>query len=176
MNLCLEDLAAAGRALLLGALAVAVPAPAWSAGASVADLAGVRGVRVAISQTTPDAMSCGIDLRGLLPLVSEGLAQGGLAIDPSAEVTVTLTVLTGYDGASGVCASAPMLGAYRQVSFFDEKAGWLRSGQVVLWQRGTASATASADHAEAVRQAVTSLSEAFLSSWRDANSGGLANR
>jgi len=169
-------LAAAGRVVLLGVLAAGIPATAWSAGSTEADLAGVRGVRVTISQTTPDAMSCGIDLRGLLPVVSAGLAKGGLTVDPSADVTVTLTVLTGYDGGSGVCASAPMLGAYRRVSFFDEKAGWLRSGQLVLWQRGTASATASSDHAEAVRQAVSSLSEAFLASWRDANSGGLANR
>lgn len=160
----------------LAALLAATPGAASGAAGTDVDLAGVRAVRVAVSQTTPDAMNCGVDLRGLLPLVSEGLATGGLAVDPGAEVTVTLTVLTGYHSGTGVCASAPMLGAYRRVSFFDEQAGWLRNGQVVLWQRGAATATASADHGEAVRRVVGELSAAFLASWRKDNAGGLANR
>jgi len=163
-------------AVLLAFMMSAIPGGARGAGGTPADLAGVAGIRVSISQTTPDAMACGIDLRDLLNGFTDGLVSGGLTIDQSAEVTVTLSVLTGYDEPSGICATAPMLGVYRRVSYFDEKLGWLRSGQVVLWQRGTATATGSSDHAVAVRQAVTQLSDAFLGSWRTVNSGGMANR
>lgn len=165
-----------GAALLAVLLAVAPTTTAGAETGTGADLAGVTGVRITVSQTTPDAMACGIDLRDMIPLVTDGLSGGGLAIDPAAEVTVTLSVLTGYDSATGVCASAPMLGAYRRVSYFDENAGWLRSGQVVLWQRGTATATASADHPGAAQRAVSELSKAFLSSWQTDNAAGLATR
>lgn len=160
-------------ALAVGLLAGA-PAGLRADGPTPADLAGVDAVRITVSQTTPDALTCGIDLRTLLPTVSETLADGGVPVDSAAEVTVTLSVLTGYDDVTGACASAPMLGAYRRVSFFDERAGWLRTGQVVLWQRGTATTTATAGHAEAARHAVSELALSFLSSWRTANSGGLA--
>lgn len=162
--------------VLLAMLSAAAPAGARGETAVPADLAGVSGVRISISQTTPDAMTCGVDLREMLPVVSDGFVTGGLTIDQAADVTVTLSILTGYDGNTGVCASAPMLGAYRRVSYYDEKAGWLRSGQIVLWQRGTAATTPSSDHAVAVRAAVSRLSDTFLESWRGANSGGLANR
>ena len=163
-------------AMLLALLLSTLPAAARSAGGTPADLAGIKGVRITISQTTPDASTCGIDLRELQPVVSGRLVSGGLAVDQAADVTITLSILTGYDESTGVCASAPMLGAYRRVSYFDEKAGWLRSGQVVLWQRGTAAATPSSDHADALRAAVSRLSDTFLESWRNANTGGLANR
>lgn len=168
--------AAAGGAALLAVLLAVVPADARGEVGADADLAGVTGVQINISQTTPDALTCGVDLRNLLPLVSDGLVEGGLSVDPAADVTVTLSVLTGYDAATGMCASAPMLGAYRRVSYFDEKVGWLRSGQIVLWQRGTATTTASADHAGAVRLAVSALSGALLKSWRTDNAPGLAKQ
>ncbi|MEQ9334820.1 hypothetical protein [Thalassobaculum sp.] len=163
-------------AVLLAVLLSTLPAAAGSAGGTPADLAGIKEIRIAISQVTPDASACGIDLRELQPLVSGRIVAGGLSIDPAADVTITLSILTGYDRTTGACASAPMLGAYRQVSYFDEKAGWLRSGQVVLWQRGTATTTTSPDHADAVRAAVTRLADTFLESWRSVNTGGLANR
>lgn len=167
---------AARAAVMLAVLLVTASADARSEGAEPADLAGIVSVRVNVSQTTPDAMACGIDLRELLPTVSEGLVTGGLTVDRSADATVTLTILTGYDQKAGMCATAPMLGAYRKVSYFDEKVGWLRSGQVVLWQRGTATATPAADHPGAVQRAVTALTQALLASWRTANAAGIARR
>lgn len=172
----LSNVAAAGGIGLLAAALALIPATTRSEPAAVADLAGVSGVQINISQTTPDAMTCGVDLRVLVPLLSKELVAGGLSIDPEAEVTVTLSVLTGYHAASDVCASAPMLGAYRRVSYFDEKAGWLRNGQVVLWQRGTTTATASADHDQALRHAVSGLSGVLLESWRTDNASGMAKR
>lgn len=153
-----------------------LPATGRTEDATTADLAGVTTVRIAINQTTPDAMGCGLDLGRLLPVLSDGLRAGGLAVDPAADVTIALTVLTGYDAATGVCATAPMLGTYRRISYFDKAVGWLRSGHVVLWQRGTTATSAIADHDSLVRRAITDLSEALLTSWRSANGGGLANR
>lgn len=164
------------RSALVAVLLVAVPATGQADQAEAADLAGVAAVRIAINQTTPDAMNCGIDLQRLLPVLSDGLRAGGLAVRPSADVTIALTVLTGYDSDTGVCATAPMLGTYRRVSYFDAAVGWLRSGHIVLWQRGTTATSAIAEHAGLVQRAVIDLSTALLTSWRADNGGGVANR
>lgn len=163
-------------AIVLSVLLMIVSATVRAETGPAADLSGVTTFQLTINQTTPDAMTCGIDLRQLAPVVSDALQAGGLASDPAADVTVALTVLTDHDSASGVCATTPMLGAYRRVAYFDAAVGWLRSGQVVLWQRATMAASGSADHAVSARRAVSELADALLSSWRDTGAGGLARR
>ena len=165
------------RAMLaLPVLLTVISATAHAEVGGAADLSGVTAVQLTVNQTTPDALTCGVDLRQLSPVVSDALQVGGLIVDPASDVTVALTILTGYDADTGVCATTPMLGAYRRVAYYDDAVGWLRSGDVVLWQRGTTATSASADHARAARSAVSELSDALLASWRDANQSGLARR
>ncbi|MDF1790425.1 MAG: hypothetical protein P1U88_00875 [Thalassobaculaceae bacterium] len=86
-------------------------------------------------------------------------------------MTVTLSVITAQDEGTGVCATTPMLGVYRTVSYFDDSVGWLRTGHAVLWQRGSSTVTASADHPGAAKDAVTVLARTLLSTWRADNPG-----
>lgn len=131
-----------------------------------ADLSSLVQVRVTASQTTPDTVNCGPDLRALLPHIENELQSGGLRIVQSPEHLVTLSVLTAHDAARGICSSATMLGSYKLVSYFDEVKGSLQSGYVVLWQRGKQVTSAPTDHASAVETAVNRLSQVFLKEWQ----------
>ncbi|HSG72867.1 MAG TPA: hypothetical protein VLA12_20810, partial [Planctomycetaceae bacterium] len=64
------------------------------------------------------------------------------------------------------CGTATMLGAYREVSYFDEEAGQLRSGHIVLWQRGTMALSRTADHNDVVLEEVGRLGDALLDTWQ----------
>jgi len=131
-----------------------------------ADLSTLTQVRVTASQTTPDAVNCGPDLGELLPRVEAELASNGLRIVETPEHLVTVSILTAHDEARGICSSAAMLGAYQLVSFYDEVKGGLRSGYVVLWQRGKQVFSTPTDHAAAVETAVNRLAQLFLGDWR----------
>jgi len=131
-----------------------------------ADISTLTQVRVTASQATPDAVNCGPDLRDLLPRVEEELTSGGLRIVKSPEHLVTASILTAHDDVRGICSSAAMLGAYKLVSFYDEVKGGLRTGYVVLWQRGKQVSSAPVNHATAVEIAITHLTQNFLKDWR----------
>ncbi|NCG40738.1 MAG: hypothetical protein GWP30_07070, partial [Actinobacteria bacterium] len=62
------------------------------------------------------------------------------------------------------------LGVYRKVAYYDDDAGWLRNGYVVLWQRGQQVMSGTADHAEMTTMVVQQLSEKLIESWRAENS------
>jgi len=134
-----------------------------------ADISMLTQARVTASQTTPDAVNCGPDLRTLLPRVEEELVSGGIRIVKSPEHLLTVSILTAHDPARGMCSSAAMLGAYQLVSFFDELKGGLRSGYVVLWQRGKQVSSAPTSHTAAVESAVNRLTQIFLEEWRSSN-------
>lgn len=151
--------------------ALAVPGPAMAQAQSEAALFGVDSVRLTASQTTPSATACGIDLKDLLPVLSETVAEGGLQLDEESPVTVTLSVITAQDETTGTCATTPMLGVYRTVSYFDDSLGWLRTGHAVLWQRGSSTITPSPDHPGAAKDAITVLARNLLTSWRADNPG-----
>lgn len=134
-----------------------------------ADLRGLDRVRVTISQTTPDATVCGIHLSDFLPLVESDLQAGGLALSSSPATLVTLSLMTTHYDSQNICGTATTLGAYRMVSFFDETVGWLRTGYVVLWQRGRQVMSSPADHSATTAAAVKRLTATFLETWRKEN-------
>ena len=131
-----------------------------------ADLSTLDEVRVTASQTTPDAVPCGIDLRLQLPVVENRLQAGGLRATKSPKLVITFSLMTTHYPESRLCATAAMLGAYRLVSYFDEKAGWLKSGYVVLWQRGAQVLSAPNDHPLATEKTLARLVENLLKTRR----------
>jgi hypothetical protein len=150
-------------------VALALPSMARAQAQPEPALSGVLNVRLTASQTTPSATACGIDLQDLLPALSEVMTDGGLEFADESPVTVTLSVITAQDESSGTCATTPMLGVYRTVSYFDDSVGWLRTGHAVLWQRGSTTITPSADHPGAAKDAVAVLARTLLTSWRADN-------
>ena len=51
------------------------------------------------------------------------------------------------------------------MSFFDEAAGWVRSGYVVVWQSGLIVTSSPAEHLKTVRQALARLGNTMLQDW-----------
>jgi len=153
----------AGLNLILGSMAMA---QTGNLRVPDANLANLTSVRVTASQTTPDAVNCGPDLDDLLPHMEEELKAGGLQVVETPAHLLTVSILTVHDAARGVCSSATMLGSYKLVSFFDETQGALKSGYVVLWQRGKQVMSPPTDHAVAVEGAVNRLIGGFLEDWR----------
>jgi hypothetical protein len=143
--------------LLLAMLACPAAGRAQSVIAPDADLTALDKIRVTASQTTPDAVACGIDLRLLLPVVEKRLQAGGLSATKSPNAVVTFSLMTTHDPASRLCATTAMLGAYRLVSYFDEAAGWVKSGYVVLWQRGAQLLSSPNDHPLATERTLARL-------------------
>jgi len=147
-------------------MALSLTARAQSLVAPDANLALLSAVRVTASQTTPDAVPCGIDLRLLLPVVENRLQGGGLRATKSPDAVVTFSLMTSHDPAGQLCATAAMLGAYQLANYFDEKAGRLKSGYVVLWQRGAQVLSAPADHPHAVERTLARLTDNMLKTRR----------
>jgi hypothetical protein len=163
-------------AALAALLLLASPPPPVAAETPRAGLARVKSVKATVSQTTPSAPDCGVDTRALLPRLERGLAEGGLTPSGSSPVTVTMSLMTAYDANRGVCATSVLLGAYRGVSFFDEEAGWLTAGDVVLWQRATEILSDRATHDKAAERAVDRLASALIASWKIENAASQAAR
>lgn len=162
-------------AALAALLLLPLAAPAF-AQTPRAGLARVSAVKASVSQTTPAAPDCGIDSRALLPRLERVLAEGGLALRGASPVTVTMSLMTAYDANRGVCATSVLLGAYRGVTFFDEEAGWLTAGDVVLWQRATDILSARGEHEKAAERAVDRLATALIVSWKTENAASQAAR
>ena len=151
--------------LLLAAL-VTFSAPAT---ADPGSLAGVKQVRVKVSPPSLDALPCGLDMKALLTALSERLQSGGFIPSGDGAVTVTVSMMTHLEEGGDRCGTATMLGAYREVSYFDEEAGQLRSGHVVLWQRGTMALSRTADHPDVVLEEVRRLGDSLLETWQTEN-------
>ena len=166
---------AALAALLLLPVAILVAIPA-AAETPRAGLARVKSVKATVSQTTPSAPDCGVDSRALLPRLERALAEGGLTPSRTSPVTATMSLMTAYDANRGVCATSVLLGAYRGVTFFDEEAGWLTAGDVVLWQRATEILSGRAEHDKAAERAVDRLATALIASWKTENAASQAAR
>ena len=132
-----------------------------------ADLTTLDAVRVTASQTTPDAVPCGIDLRLALPVVERRLQAGGIRATKSPNAVVTFSLMTTHEPSGRLCATAVMLGAYRLVSYFDERAGWLKSGYVVLWQRGAQVLSSPNDHPLATERTLARLIDDLLKTRRE---------
>ncbi len=153
--------------LMAAMLTYPVAAHAQQLVAPDADLMALDAVRVTASQTTPDAVPCGVDLRLALPVVEKQLQAGGVRATKSPNAVVTFSLMTTHNPASRLCATAVMLGAYRLVSYFDETAGWLKSGYVVLWQRGAQVLSSPNDHPLATERTLARLVENFLQTRRE---------
>ena len=74
--------------------------------------------------------------------------------------------MTTHDTAARLCATAAMLGAYQLVDYFDDKAGWLKSGYIVLWQRGAQVLSSPADHPLATERTLARLTDNLLKTRR----------
>jgi hypothetical protein len=133
-----------------------------------ADLSRVVNIRVTASQITPDAVSCGLSLNDVVPRIGRNLEADGLVLVKEPTVLVTLSLMTTQDKGRGICASTAMLGTYELVTYFDARAGWNRTGYVVLWQRGNQVISPIADHPEVVDRTVSRLTRLFLDSWHAA--------
>ena len=134
-----------------------------------ADLEGVTNVRVSFSQLTPDATTCGLSLQQFRPILRNELESTGLVLVAETDVLVTLGLMTTYDRGRDACGTSATLGAYKKVSYFDESVGWLRTGYVVLWQRGQQVMSGIAEHAESMDAVIQKLTEVFSDSWQQAN-------
>lgn len=135
-----------------------------------AGLKGVAALRVTVTQTTPDAVNCGVVIKPLLERLQRVLREGGLAVVETADTVATISFMVAHDPERGVCATSGLLGAYRGVTFFDDKAGWLSTGHVALWQRAMQSIAGRADNEAAVNRMVDRLAGDLLDSWRRTNS------
>lgn len=156
-------------AILLLALFLAAP-PAAAQERPPVGLARIVSVQATISQPSPDAINCDIDARTVLPVLERELSEGGLVLAADkADAVATLSLMTAHDPDRGVCATSALLGTYRRVAFFDDKAGWLSSGHVVLWQRATQAISGRGDHARTVADMVARLTRELATSWRTEN-------
>ncbi|MGE4218562.1 MAG: hypothetical protein AB7G39_03860 [Alphaproteobacteria bacterium] len=152
-------------AVFLGTLASAVAEER-----PTVNLAHVASIQATISQPSPDAINCGIQAKALLPALERELAEGGLVLaKDKADAVATLSLMTAHDPDRGVCATSALLGAYRRVAFYDEKAGWLSTGHVVLWQRATQVVSGRGDHARVAEETVARLAREMVQSWRTDN-------
>jgi hypothetical protein len=158
----------------LGALLLSIGMGAVVAAAednkSDIDFRGITALRVTTSPVPPGAIDCNIDNGALVHDLEQQLATGGLKVATSGDNVATVTVLSTSETTRGVCSSAVMLGAYSRMSFFDEAAGWLRSGYVVVWQSGLIVTSSPAEHLKTVRQALARLGNAMLRDWQKQNS------
>lgn len=155
---------------LLAWLAWSTHAPALARDAEAdVDLRGVTALRVTISPMSAAALECGLRSNDLLRDVQAGLAAGGISTSLEVEDLATITVITGREPTSGLCSSAVMLGAYARESFVDRRAGWIRTGYVVLWQSGVMVTSMPYEHADTVRDALDRLDDALLDSWHRSN-------
>lgn len=135
-----------------------------------AGLRGVAAIKTTVTQTTPDAVNCGVDIKLHMEQLQRILREGGLAIVDTSDTVATISFMVAHDPERGVCATSSLLGAYRNVTFFDDKAGWLATGPVALWQRAMQSVASRANNAEAVTGMVNRLGADLVTSWRQANS------
>lgn len=134
------------------------------------NLAHVASIQATISQPSPDAVNCGIQARALLPVLERELAEGGFILaKDKADAVATLSLMTAHEPDRGVCATSVLLGAYRRVAFFDEKAGWLSTGHVVLWQRATQVVSGRGDHTKVAEDMVARMARELTQSWRAEN-------
>ena len=135
-----------------------------------ANLLGVSEIRITMSQITPDAISCGLSLEHFRPVLKNQLQANGLKLVSSTSTLLTLGLMTTLDMDRSVCGTSATLGVYRKVAYYDDDAGGLRNGYVVLWQRGQQVMSGTADHAEMTTMVVQQLSEKLIESWRAENS------
>ena len=134
-----------------------------------ASLKGVVAVKATITQTTPDAVNCGVDIAALLEQLQRVLREGGLAVQDNADTVATISFMVAHDAERGVCATSGLLGAYRSVTYFDDKAGWLTTGHVALWQRAMQSLSSRASHVTAIQGIVDRLGADLVKSWKQEN-------
>ena len=153
-------------ALLLVMMASPIAGNAQSLVTPDANLAELNMVRVTASQTTPDAVPCGLDLRLLMPVVEKRLQGGGLATTKSPKAVITFSLMTTHNPAGRLCATAAMLGAYRLVNYFDDTAGWVKTGYAVLWQRGAQVLSSPSDHPLATERTLARLIDELLKTRR----------
>jgi hypothetical protein len=133
------------------------------------DFRGINALRVTTSPMPPGAIDCNIDNGALVHDLEQQFWTAGLKVATSGDNVATVTVLSTSETTRGVCSSAVMLGAYSRMSFFDEAAGWLRSGYVVVWQSGLIVTSSPAEHLKTVRQALARLGNAMLRDWQKQN-------
>ncbi len=155
-----------GALLLAAMMAYPSVGNAQSTVAPDANLADLKAVRITASQTTPDAVPCGLDLRLLMPVVEKRLQAGGLVATKSPKAVVTFSLMTSHDPAGRLCATAAMLGVYKMVNYFDDTAGWVKTGYAVLWQRGTQVLSSPSDHPLATERTLARLIDDMLKTGR----------
>lgn len=160
-----DRIAALALAALL-TLAATLPAAAQDTDVS---LAGMGAVRLTASPLSQAALDCRLEASELLAGVEGQLTAGGMTAVESPRNLATVTVLTAFEGNRALCSSAVMLGVYRKVSFFDEAAGWVRSGYVVVWQSGQQVLSTRDNHRAQVRESLHRLAGAMLHDWQRAD-------
>lgn len=130
------------------------------------DLAWVNEVTIGASQLTPDGARCGLDFDHLVAALSDPLRDTGLDLRADAKTRVVLSAVSGQL-AGGQCATSVMLGVYAKETFFSADIGWLRNGNVVLWQRSLLVATPIAEHRASVEEGARRLATQLLADRRD---------
>ncbi|MGA0344862.1 MAG: hypothetical protein ACO35B_09640 [Luminiphilus sp.] len=134
-----------------------------------ANLDGVLAVRITFSQLTPDAINCGLTIDRFQSTLSDELQRTGFRLSETTDTLVTLGLMTTFDPGRNACGTSATLGVYRKVSYFDEAVGWLKSGYVVLWQRGQQVMSGIAEHSDATATVTQRLIDVLGQSWRAEN-------
>ena len=134
-----------------------------------ANLKGVKTLKVTFSQLTPDAITCGLSLDLIQPIVTAKILRSGISLVSTTDILATLGLMTTFDPGRDACGTSATLGVYKKVSYYDESVGWLRTGYVVLWQRGQQVMSGIAEHSDSTGAIVQRLAEVLLESWKQEN-------
>jgi len=95
--------------------------------------------------------------------------DGGFISIPETDTLATLGLMTTYDQGRNACGTSATLGVYKKVSYFDDSVGWLRTGYVVLWQRGQQVQSGVSGHAASTAVVVQQLADTLIQSWQEDN-------
>ncbi len=134
-----------------------------------ANLDGVLAVRITFSQLTPDAINCGLTLDRFQSILSNELQSTGFSLSETTDTLVTLGLMTTFDPRRNACGTSATLGVYKKVAYFDEAVGWLKSGYIVLWQRGQQVMSGIAEHSDSTATVTQRLIDVLGQSWRAEN-------
>lgn len=139
------------------------------------DFLGIKGLRITASPLNVYSIDCNIESTYLMRELQRQFEAEGLASVAAEDTLAVISVLSAREAGGGTCNSSIMLGAYKKASFFDDDAGWLRTGYVVIWQSALLISSPAETHLALSRDALARLGEAMLEEWRTAGATASAS-
>jgi hypothetical protein len=130
------------------------------------DFVGIKGLRITASPLNVYSIDCNIENTYLMRELQRQFEAEGVAIVIADDTLAVVSILSAREAGGGSCNSSIMLGAYKKASFFDDDAGWLRTGYVVIWQSALLITSPAETHLALSRDALARLGESMLNEWR----------